>query len=148
MARTASSGEGGTRFGVRAAKRGCNPVRNEKASSNLVADRQRRVPSLSSGIGPMANPTPPPLELLAVMTELASYVATGRIPDSIAHVSSRGRHRYGPSEARDIGIAVAYMMAARPGGLSIMGRRLSLRTRRLSGGWPAGILGRSSQRRS
>jgi hypothetical protein len=64
-----------------------------------------------------ASPDPPPMELFAVMAELTSYLAAGQIPDSIAHASSRGRHRPGPDEARDIGIAVAYMLAARPGGI-------------------------------
>ena len=71
-----------------------------------------------------ADPVPPPLELLAVMTELAAYIAAGQLPDSIAHASSRGRHRPGPDMARHMGIAVAYMLAARPGGIEHCGETI------------------------
>jgi hypothetical protein len=71
-----------------------------------------------------ANPVPPPLELFAVMAELAAYIAAGQIPDSIAHASSRGRHRPGPDLSRDMGIAVAYMLAASSGGLDHCGETI------------------------
>jgi hypothetical protein len=71
-----------------------------------------------------ASPAPPPIELLAVMTELAAYIAAGQIPDSIAHASSQGRHRPGPDMARDMGFAVAYMLASRPGGIEHCGETI------------------------
>jgi Phage integrase central domain len=76
------------------------------------------------GLSQGASPIPAPLELLAVITKLASYIAAGQIPDSIVHASSQGRHRPGPTEARDMGIAVAYMLATRPGGLEHCGETI------------------------
>lgn len=62
-----------------------------------------------------APPTPPPADLANIMADLAGYLAVGQIPDPIRDAASEGRRNPGPDEARDIGFAVAYHRAARPG---------------------------------
>jgi hypothetical protein len=72
---------------------------------------------------------PPPAEALSVLSGLAGYLAVGQIPDPIRDVVGGGRRRPGPTERRDIGLAVAYRLAARPGGLVHNGETIHIRDR-------------------
>src|SRR5262245_46197874 len=56
----------------------------------------------------VANPSidPPPTDLLAVLSRLAGYLAVGKVPEPIADVATQGNTSLGPSEKRDIRMAV------------------------------------------
>jgi hypothetical protein len=56
-----------------------------------------------------------PLEILEAFRGFAGYLAVGQIPGPIADVSTEGRRATGPTERRDIGLAVAYLKAAKGG---------------------------------
>ena len=58
---------------------------------------------------------PVPAELFRVMGGLSAYVATGKLPEPIEMAVKRGRTAMGPSEKRDIGLAVAYQRACNGG---------------------------------
>jgi hypothetical protein len=58
---------------------------------------------------------PPPLEILEGLENMAGYLAIGQMPGVVDDAISEGNHTAGPGERRDIGIAVAYMMAATDG---------------------------------
>jgi hypothetical protein len=60
-------------------------------------------------------PDPMPMELLFVLADTASYLATGMIPSPILDVRARGATGPGPSETRDIRWAVTYRKAAETG---------------------------------
>jgi hypothetical protein len=64
-----------------------------------------------------------PLELLNAFRGFSGYLAVGKIPGPIEDARSEGASPPGPSERRDIGLAVAYLMAA-TGGLDHLGARL------------------------
>jgi hypothetical protein len=77
---------------------------------------------------------PPPLEILAGLEITASCLAVGKMPGPVAHAISEGRRGAESRERRDIGFAVAYMMAASTTGLE---HWASWRT--VQGGWPVSI---------
>jgi hypothetical protein len=64
---------------------------------------------------------PPPLDILAACSNMMAYLAVGQIPKPMADAASEGRRPLGPTERRDIGLAVAYMMAASGGGITHYG---------------------------
>jgi hypothetical protein len=64
-----------------------------------------------------------PFGLVNAFKGLSGYLAVGNIPAPIADVVARGAHAPGPSEKRDIGVAVAYLMAAQ-GGIEHFGERI------------------------
>ena len=55
---------------------------------------------------------PPPLEILTALKIIVSYLAVGKMPGLVADAISEGRRGAESRERRDIGFAVAYMMAA------------------------------------
>jgi hypothetical protein len=57
----------------------------------------------------------PPPDILSSMKSFADYLAVGQIPGPIADAASEGRRSPGPSERRDIGFGVAYLLAAKNG---------------------------------
>lgn len=60
--------------------------------------------------------TSPPNELLAVISQFCDSLGRGIIPEPIAAVSiGRGRKPRGPTEARHVAIAAAYIQLAREG---------------------------------
>lgn len=65
-----------------------------------------------------------PLAILSSMKGFAGYLAVGKIPAPIANAASEGRRSPGPTEKRDIGLAVAYMLAASKGGIEHWGERI------------------------
>jgi hypothetical protein len=68
--------------------------------------------------------TPPPLDILANCSNVAGYLAVGQIPKTVADAASEGRRPPGPTEQRDIGFAVAYMLAASRDGIMHFGERI------------------------
>jgi hypothetical protein len=60
-------------------------------------------------------PDPPPIDLAAVMGNLAGYIAVGKIPEPILHAATPGGRKFGPTERAHIGAAVAYHKAAKDG---------------------------------
>jgi hypothetical protein len=63
-------------------------------------------------------PEPPPVILLRALCGQAGYLAVGKLPDTIRLSLLRGRTAPGPTEARQIGMAVAYWRACSPEGHS------------------------------
>ena len=60
----------------------------------------------------------PPTDLAGVMALMCGYLAVGKLPDPIAEAIGEGRTQIGPTEQRDIGLAVAYHQATKPSGLT------------------------------
>jgi hypothetical protein len=56
-----------------------------------------------------------PIQVMRMLQGSAGYLAVGKIPDHISDAAAEGRHSIGPSERRDIGLAVAYILAAKQG---------------------------------
>jgi hypothetical protein len=56
-----------------------------------------------------------PIPVLGALRGFAGYLAVGQIPGPIAHAATEGRRSFGPSYRRDIGFAVAYILAAKQG---------------------------------
>jgi hypothetical protein len=56
-----------------------------------------------------------PAQVLKTLEGLSGYLAVGKIPDPIKHAAVEGNAPPGPSERRDIGLAIAYCRAARGG---------------------------------
>lgn len=56
-------------------------------------------------------------ETLEILSLQAGYLGVGAIPELISDVATRGNPAAGPSEKRDIAIAVAYRQACQPEGL-------------------------------
>lgn len=56
-----------------------------------------------------------PADLLAALAGLAGHLAIGDIPSPISHAAVNGRHSMKPRERLDIGLAVAYIAAAKSG---------------------------------
>jgi hypothetical protein len=71
---------------------------------------------------------PDPLEVLTIMKGMAGYIAVGKIPDPIADAAAEGRTSAGPTERRDIGFAVAYLIAAKKdgGGFEHQGEKIKI----------------------
>ena len=69
---------------------------------------------------------PVPVELLNALKGFAGYLAVGQIPGPIADVVAEGRRVPGPMERRDIGLAVAYLVAAKTG-IEHRGERISVK---------------------
>jgi hypothetical protein len=67
---------------------------------------------------------PPPLAILDVYSNVACYLAIGQIPGIVADVTLEGRRPPRPTEQRDIGYAVAYMLAASKDGIEHHGERV------------------------
>jgi hypothetical protein len=67
---------------------------------------------------------PPPLDILGRLENTASYLAVGQMPGVVADAISEGRRGAASSERHDIGIAVAYMMAASTSGLEHAGEQI------------------------
>ncbi len=76
-------------------------------------------------LGEGINMHPPPVDILHSMKSFAGYLAAGQIPGPIADAASEGRRSPGPDERRDIGFAVAYLLAATTG-FEHMGERISI----------------------
>jgi len=72
------------------------------------------------------NVTPPPVEIAVVLGNLAAYLAVGKIPGPIADAVTEGRHAPGPTESRDIGLAVAYRKACLPNGIEHCGETIKI----------------------
>ena len=51
------------------------------------------------------------------LAQQAGYLGAGVVPDPIRDVAKKGNHSPGPSEQRDVGLAVAYRKACSPEGL-------------------------------
>jgi hypothetical protein len=62
-------------------------------------------------------PAPPPLEILTALKITVSCLAVGKMPGVAADAISQGRRGPESRERRDIGFAVAYLMAASTAGL-------------------------------
>ena len=63
-----------------------------------------------------ARPAEPlPVQLAAVIANQIRYLAVGKCPEPIAVLTGRGQPGVGPHEDRDIGLAVAYVKAAKRG---------------------------------
>jgi hypothetical protein len=71
-------------------------------------------PTWNNG-NPLA-PLPPDISL--ALAGLAGYLALGRIPEPISDCAKQGRTAPGPSERRDLQLAVAYVTAVRAGTLA------------------------------
>jgi hypothetical protein len=56
-----------------------------------------------------------PTHILSTLAGFSGYLATGKIPAPIKDAALEGNARPGPSERRDIGLAVAYHRAATVG---------------------------------
>jgi hypothetical protein len=56
-----------------------------------------------------------PVQILSTLAGLSDYLAAGKIPTPIKDAAHEGNARPGPSERRDIGLAVAYHRAATVG---------------------------------
>jgi hypothetical protein len=56
-----------------------------------------------------------PIRLLSTLRCFAGYLAVGQIPSPIADTATEGRRKIGPSYRRDVGFAVAYILAAKQG---------------------------------
>jgi hypothetical protein len=67
---------------------------------------------------------PPPLEILAGLEMTVSCLAVGKMPGVAADAISEGRRAAESRERRDIGFAVAYMMAASTTGLEHAGEQI------------------------
>lgn len=68
----------------------------------------------------------PPLDILSSMKSFAGYLAVGKIPGPISDAATEGRHAPGPAEKRDIGLAVAYMLAAGENGIEHWGEQVKI----------------------
>jgi hypothetical protein len=71
-------------------------------------------------------PEPPPAELATVLAGQAGYLASGRIPDPIRQAAVKGRTGPGPTEDRDIRLAVAYRRACQPDGIIHNGETIKI----------------------
>ena len=60
-----------------------------------------------------SSPNPPPLDLLAILEGQAGYLEVGQIPGPISDAGKEGRRRPGPTETKDIAVAVAYLAATK-----------------------------------
>jgi hypothetical protein len=67
---------------------------------------------------------PPPLEILAGLEITVSCLAVGKMPGPVADAISEGRRGAESRERRDIGFAVAYMIAASTTGLEHAGEQI------------------------
>jgi hypothetical protein len=67
---------------------------------------------------------PAPLEILTGLRIIVSYLAVGQMPGLVAGAISEGRRGAAATERRDIGFAVAYMMAASKPGLEHAGEQI------------------------
>jgi hypothetical protein len=67
---------------------------------------------------------PPPLEILEALEIAASCLAVGKMPGVVDDAISEGRRGAESRERRDIGIAVAYLMAASKTGLEHAGEEI------------------------
>ncbi len=67
---------------------------------------------------------PPPLEILTALKIIVSCLAVGKMPGLAADAISGGRRAAESRERRDIGFAVAYMLAASTTGLEQAGERI------------------------
>ncbi len=56
-----------------------------------------------------------PIDVLSALRGFAGYLAVWQIPGPIAHAATEGRRNIGPSYRRDVGFAVAYILAAKQG---------------------------------
>jgi hypothetical protein len=56
-----------------------------------------------------------PAHILSTLAGFSGYLAVGKIPDPIKYAAAEGNAAPGPSERRDIGLAVAYHRAATVG---------------------------------
>jgi hypothetical protein len=70
-------------------------------------------------------PVPHIPEALLSIASVAGYLAVGIVPKPVQVVARKGRTPPGPSEARDIGLAVAYMQACK-GELHHNGKNISI----------------------
>ncbi len=59
-----------------------------------------------------------PADITLIVSKLFGTLAVGNIPDPIADCAKKGRTKPGPSERRDVEIAVAYVKAAKSGMLN------------------------------
>ncbi len=56
-----------------------------------------------------------PIQLAHLIANQIGYIVSGKCPDPIALLTGRGAPGVGPHESKDIGIAVAYIKAAKSG---------------------------------
>lgn len=61
---------------------------------------------------------PEPTEIAGILGNLAKDLATGQVPDLVRFAAKEGRREPGPTEQREMQLAVAYREACRPEGLS------------------------------
>lgn len=66
--------------------------------------------------GPGGNPIEPlPVEAAFIVADMISYIRAGKLPKPISEMIGPGSPGIGPSESRDIGLAVAYRVAVDQG---------------------------------
>jgi hypothetical protein len=72
-----------------------------------------------------AAPPSLPVEIVNAFKQFAGYLAVGSIPGMIADVAAKGSWAPGPTETRDICLAVAYIAAAKTG-IEHCGERIAI----------------------